>query len=111
MRTTSARAATAIGILTLVTACGDARLDKLSLGVTKDSAAAIIGETPHRAVSYVTAGKVWEVQFYPRNPAGDADSIPWRKMSPVVFIENKAVGWGWGWWGRESIRQNIVMPK
>jgi len=111
MRKTSARAVSALGILALLTACGDTRLDKLSLGVTKDSAAAIIGETPHRTLSYITAGKLWEVQLYPRNPVGDADSIAWRKMSPVVFIDHKAVGWGWSWWGRESAKQNIIMPK
>lgn len=111
MRQTNVLAAAALATMFLLTACGDARLDKLSLGISKDSAATIIGDPPHREASYLTAGKLWEVQFYARASAGATDTIPWRKMSPVVFIDHKAVGWGWGWWGGESSKQHIAMPE
>ena len=110
MRQTHARAAAALATLFLLAACGDARLNKLTLGISKDSAAAAIGDTPHRELSYLTAGKNWEVQLYARSSASPKDSIPWRKMSPVVFIDHKVVGWGWGWWGGASRKQNIPRP-
>jgi len=102
---------TVIASMTFLAGCGDARLDKLSLGISKDSVAAAIGEPPHREVSYMTAGKLWEVQFYSRGSVNPKDSVPWRKMSPVVFIDHKAVGWGWSWWGNASKKQNIAMPR
>ena len=102
--------ALAIASIALVAACGDARLDKLALGITKDSAAAVIGDVPHRELSYLTAGKVWEIQLYSRGSASPKDSIRWRKMSPVVFIDHKTVGWGWSWWAREAKQQGIAMP-
>ena len=32
-------------------------------------------------------------------------------MSPVVFVDGKAVGWGWGWWDGASKKQGIAMPQ
>jgi hypothetical protein len=110
MRARIPTAVTAIASLALLAACGDVRLDKLSLGISKDSAAAAIGEPPHREVSYQSSGKLWEVQFYARGSVNPKDSIRWRKMSPVVFIDHKAVGWGWSWWGGAAKKQNIAMP-
>ena len=110
MRLTNARGMTALAAMILLAACGDARLDKLSLGISTDSATALVGEAPHRTISMMTAGKVWEVQLYSRSTAADGDSLPWREMSPVVFIDHKTVGWGWGWWGGEAAKQGIVMP-
>lgn len=111
MRQTHFRAALALTTVTLLAACGDARLDKLALGISKDSTAAVIGDKPHRTISLLTGGKVWEVQFYARSAVADTDSVAWRKMSPVVFIDQKSVGWGWGWWGGASVKQGIAMPK
>ena len=111
MRHAIVRAVAALAALTLLAACRDARLDKLALGISADSAAKLIGDAPHRSNTFLTAGKQWEVQFYARGSAVPADSIPWRKMSPVIFIDGKAVGWGWGWWSGTSKKQNIAMPK
>jgi hypothetical protein len=105
------RAVAALAALTLLAACGDARLDKLTLGISADSATKAIGDAPHRTLSYLTGGKQWAIQFYARNSAGPADSLPWRKMSPVVFIDGKAVGWGWSWWNGAARKQGIAMPK
>jgi hypothetical protein len=96
--------------MAMLAACGDARLDKLSLGISKDSAAAVIGAIPHRELSYLTSGKLWEVQFYARGSVNPKDSVAWHKMSPVVFVDHKTVGWGWSWWAGTSKKQNIPMP-
>ncbi len=111
MRHATFRAGLALATLTLLAACGDARLDKLALGITKDSAAVLIGEKPHRTISMLTAGKLWDVQFYARSAVADTDSVAWRRMSPVVFIGHQAVGWGWSWWSGAAIKQGIAMPK
>ena len=111
MRHVTFRAGLALATMTTLAACGDARLDKLALGISKDSATAVIGDKPHRTISMLTAGKVWEVQFYARSAVGAADSVPWRKMSPVVFLDEKSVGWGWSWWGGAAAKQGIAMPK
>ena len=111
MRQKTFRAAATLATLTLLAACADARLDKLALGISKDSVAALIGDTPHRTNAYLTAGKQWEVQFFARSTTAAKDSVPWRKMSPVVFIDGKTVGWGWGWWSGASKKQKIAMPK
>jgi hypothetical protein len=110
MRQTHLRAALALATLTLLAACGDARLDKLSLGISKDSAAAAMGEAPHTTITELTGGKVWDVQFYARSAVGAKDSVAWRAMSPVVFIDHKVVGWGWSWWGDAAKKQGIAMP-
>lgn len=111
MRHANFRAGLALATMTTLAACSDARLDKLSLGISTDSATALVGEKPHRTISMLTASKQWDVQFYARSAAADADSVPWRKMSPVVFIDHKAVGWGWSWWGGAAAKQGIAMPK
>ncbi|MGH7592706.1 MAG: hypothetical protein ACRELE_02490, partial [Gemmatimonadales bacterium] len=89
MRYTDTRAAAVLAITIVVTACGDSRLDKLALGISKDSAVTLIGEPPHREASYLTAGKLWEIQLYSRGTAAATDSLPWRQMSPVVFVDHK----------------------
>jgi hypothetical protein len=110
MRSNTVRLASALALATFLAACGDARLDKLTLGISKDSAAALIGEAPHRSFSLITAGKIWEIQLYARSSVAAGDSLPWRAMSPVVFIDHQTVGWGWSWWGKEAAKQGIVMP-
>lgn len=111
MRHATIRAGLALATITTLAACSDARLDKLAIGISKDSASALIGEKPHRTIPMLTAGKVWEIQFYARSAVTDADSVAWRKMSPVVFLDEKTVGWGWSWWGGAAAKQGIAMPK
>ncbi len=110
MHRNTSRAAATFAALLLLAGCGDARLDKLALGISKDSADAAIGAAPHRTAGYLTAGKQWEVRFYSRSTANATDSIAWRKMSPVVLINGKVVGWGWSWWKGASKKNGIGMP-
>ena len=76
-----------VGVVAL-SACGDSRLKKLSVGIEKDSVAVLMKtDSPHTAASYVTGGKLWEIQFYPTKEVALTDSVDWRDMSPVVFAE------------------------
>lgn len=103
--------ALAAASLMILAACADARLEKLTLGMNKEAVASAIGDAPHRTATYFTAGKSWDLQLYSRSSADQKDSIVWRKMSPVVFIDDKAVGWGWSWWSGEAAKEKIAMPE
>lgn len=111
MRGWTSRAVPALLLLVAVTACGDSRLKKLSVGIEKDSVAVLMKtDSPHRTPSYLTGGKLWEVQFYTREPAAITDSVAERKMSPVVFAEGKVTGWGWDYWEKQAKTLNIPVP-
>ena len=110
MRAPLLTASLAIAVIASLAGCGDSRLDKLSIGITKDSASHAMGDVPHRELSYLTGGKIWEIQLYSRGSADAKDSIRWRAMSPVIFINHRVVGWGWSWWKGEAAKQNIAMP-
>lgn len=103
------RAFTVIAIVGLA-ACGDARLKKLSTGIEKDSLAVVMGDEPHRAESYQTAGKFWEIRLYARGNEAAEDSVEWSKLSPVVMADGKVVGWGWDYWRKEAETLNIPVP-
>ncbi len=92
-------------------ACGDSRLKKLSAGISKDSVAVVMKtDSPHTAASYLTGGRLWEIQFYTRNEVALTDSVDWREMSPVVFADGKVTGWGWNYWDKQSTNLQIPMP-
>ena len=75
-------------------ASGDARLEQLSAGISKDSALKVMGATPPvRTDPFLTDGKFIEVMYFA--PAGSTDSLPDREMSPLVTVDGKLVGWGW----------------
>lgn len=110
MRAPLLTASLAIAAIASLAGCGDSRLNMLSIGITGDSASHAMGDVPHRELSYLTAGKLWEVQFYSRGTVDPKDSVNWREMSPVIFINHRVVGWGWGWWSGEAAKQKIAMP-
>lgn len=100
-----------LGTLLLTTACGDSRLKNLSIGIDRDSVAAVMGsDAPHRSESYLLEGRFWEIFYYTRGDAAGSDSLPWRELSPVVLADSKVAGWGWDYWEREAARLNITVP-
>ena len=110
MHPKTSRTVVALASLLVLAACSDKRLDNLTIGIAKDSVDKVIGDAPHRTAGYITAGKQWEVRLYSRSKSDAKDSIAWRKMSPVVLIDGKTVGWGWSWWGGASKKNGIGMP-
>ncbi len=100
----------ALTLLSL-TACGDARLKKLSVGIDKDSLAVLMAaDAPHTSASYLADGKYWELMMYPRKDAAAGDSIGWREMSPVVATDGKVVGWGWTYLDETATKQGFQVP-
>ncbi len=63
---------------------------------------------------YLVAGKRYDVLYFtPENdkekklpfgqpPMKKADSIPYRRLTPIVFVDNKLAGRGWDFWDSAS---------
>ena len=71
-------AAPALGLLFL-SACGDkadARLEKLSAGISKDSVLAVMGvEKPQRVDPFLINGQFIEAMYFPKSGAADSASV------------------------------------
>jgi hypothetical protein len=93
---------------TLLTACEDKRVKQLDTGITRDSALSVMshdlkpGSGPdslpnvYRRARYLVNGKNLEVLFFTSNDEkAGKDSVPTRKLTPIVFLENKLIGRGW----------------
>lgn len=104
--------AAAIAAVTMgLTACGDQRLTKLHEGMPADSVAIVLkDDAPHRKLSYLTAGRQWDVRLYSQKPVAEADSVAWRALSPVVLTDGKVVAWGWGGWEKLAAKIGVPVP-
>jgi len=86
----------ALALAAALAACssGDARFKQLTVGISKDSALKVMGAAqPLRVDGYLIAGKSLEVLYFA--PAGTADSLPDRQLSPLVAVNGQLIGWGW----------------
>ena len=125
----------AIGIALVLTACEDKRIKQLNLGITRDSAIQVIAQNLKGGKSdaypnvfmreqYLSNGKSYEVLYFTPNnekftPAKRKDSndttsaeahVPWKKLTPLVFIDNKLAGKSWSMW--DSLSKVLsVAPK
>lgn len=129
------RNALAVGVLSLaslVVACEDKRVKQLDTGITRDSAVSVIshdlpaGSPPdslpnvYTRGQYLVNGKTIEVLYFnPNNkkapdingPAAKLkDSIPLRKLTPIVFLQNRMVGKGWDVWDSVAKANKIPVP-
>lgn len=96
-------------IFAAISGCTDTHLKRLSVGMPRDSVNALMGTNPpHRAASYLTAGKTWDVLMFAPRKAAASDSIPWRKLNVVVLANGRVVGWGWSWW--EKFAPGLAIP-
>ena len=46
--------------------------------------------------------------FTPNNEKAGKDSVPWKKLTPIVFVENRLVAKGWPGW--DSIASANKIP-
>ncbi len=92
----------AAAALILVSACAkeDPRVQNLGVGISKDSAFAVM-ELPdtERGEAYQMNGQYIEA-FVVRKQGveGPRDSLSRKQMTPVVVIGGKVTGWGWDHW-------------
>jgi hypothetical protein len=99
----SIRALPLIAVLILA-ACGDARVRKLGVGMTRDSALKILAlDTPtpdslphvYRSDRYLINGMT-EIWFYtPTRAKAPKDTVPEKDLTPIVMHDGKLTGWGW----------------
>jgi hypothetical protein len=96
-----------------ITACGprpDPRLEKLTEGITQDSVFRVMGDTATRSDAFLMNGKLIGALYFARPGASDSASRTDRKMSPVVLVEGKVVGWGWETWDSVAAANSIRVP-
>lgn len=109
------RMAPALALFTAVAACApkeDPRLKDLTVGISKDSAIAIMGgERPSRVDPYLVGGQYIESMLFiqPGTQPVGVDTLPDRKRSPVVMINGNVAGWGWGFWDSVSTANGIPL--
>ena len=90
----------------------DPRLEHLTVGMGKDSALAVMQWQPTKLEPYLVAGQYIEGMFYARPGTTDSASRQPRKMTPVVLVNGKLIGWGWEVWDSMAVKYNIpVAPK
>ena len=109
-----ARTLLAVALGTLATmGCtkDDARLKDLTVGITKDSALAVLGvRTGERPASYLIRGQMIEAIMVRREGIeGPLDSLPRKDYNPVVIINGQLAGWGWKYW--DSLSQEIGLTQ
>jgi hypothetical protein len=93
---------------TFLVACEDKRVKQLDTGITRDSALSILsqdlkpGSGPdsfpnvYRRARYLIKGKNYEVLFFtPNNEKAGKDSVETKKLTPLLFVDNKMIGRGW----------------
>jgi hypothetical protein len=105
-----------------LTACGDSRVRGLSEGISKDSALKILGEGAPEGDSlrniykhdrYLVEGAMYDVYLFdPKNRKAWVDkSVPDKELTPVVFVNNKVEGWGWGDMDELAQKHNIQVRR
>ena len=94
-------------------ACGrsDQRLERLSVGIPKDSMLQVMGvEKPRRVDPYLVNGHYIEALYFAKLGA-DSGSIPDREMAPVVVIDGVLAAWGWKSWDSIAAANKIPVAK
>ena len=120
------------GALGLLVACEDKRVSQLDTGITRDSAVTVLAQkitgggsdsfpNVYTREQYLIAGKMHEVLFYsPTNKKLDTDAnkakttkdtLAWKALTPLVFVENKLVAKGWPAWDSISTANHIPLKK
>lgn len=126
--------AAGLASVVLVSACEDKRVKELSKGISRDSAMNIVKQDAkpnglttdsfpnvYTREQYLIAGKSMDILYFtPENdkakvlpfgqkPTRKEDSIPFRKLTPLVFVNNKLAGRGWPFWDSVSTANKIPL--
>ncbi|MDE3152498.1 MAG: hypothetical protein KGL93_09670 [Gemmatimonadota bacterium] len=125
MRTCVVRRSTlalgALAALTLIAGCQDKRVQQLQAGITRDSVLSVTAQgtqgsdsmpSIYKRDQYLINGKTLEVLYFDsQNRKAGRDSVPLRKLTPLVMLDNKLVGKGWPVWDSVAAANKIPVPK
>jgi hypothetical protein len=86
-------------------ACGDSRINKLTPGISRDSALKVINEGTsgdslarvYKQETYLVNGQMTNVLFYNKDGVKqkqDSTLAP-KAQTPIVTVGGKVTGWGW----------------
>jgi hypothetical protein len=114
----------ALSAAMLLAACQDKRVKAIDTGITRDSVMSVIshdlkpGTGPdslpniYKRDRYLIAGKNYEVLYFTSNDEKQGkDSVPLSKLTPIVVLNNKVIGKGWGYWDSVSTANKIPVQK
>jgi hypothetical protein len=124
---------TAFCALVALAACEDKRVKALDAGISRDSAVSVIAKDAKEAKGgggpdsfpnvytreqYLIAGKNYEILYFtPENVKRSTvngtiikDTL-WKKLTPLVFVDNKMVAKGWDKWDSISNANKIPLKK
>jgi hypothetical protein len=109
------------GALILLVACEDKRVSQLDTGITRDSAVSVLAQKITGGGSdsfpnvywrdrYLIDAKTYEVLYFaPHNEKKGKDSVAWKTLTPLVFIDNRLVAKGWPGWDSISAAHRIPL--
>lgn len=112
-----------VGAAIALAACTDKRVAQLDTGITRDSAVTVIAQdlkggghdsfpNVYKRSRYLINGKTYEVLFFTSNNEKEGkDTVKSKKLTPLVFVENKLVGKGWEYWDSVSTANHIPLEK
>ena len=122
----SALTIAALSSAIILAACEDKRVSQLDTGITRDSALSVIshdvkpGGGPdsfpnvYTRDRYLINGKNYEVLYFTPNnekiEKAGKDTIPKRRLTPIVFMENRLLGRGWPFWDSVAATMKIPVP-
>jgi len=100
-----------------IAACGDARINKLTAGITRDSALKVINEGAsgdslarvYKQETYLMNGQTTNVLFYNKDGTKQASdsSLEAKAQVPIVTVGGKVTGWGWEHYDSVAKAQNF----
>jgi len=106
----------------IIIACGDSRLEKVSTGISRDSALAIINEGTsgdslarvYRQETYLLPNKngnafLGNILFYDKRGRKQAEdsTVAANETTPIVLSDGKVIGWGWTFYDSLAKANNI----
>ena len=109
----------AITATVALAACEDKRVKELKTGITRDSAVSVLAQdvkgggrdslpNVYKRSRFLIAGKTYEVLYFtPNNEKATKDTVPMKKLTPLVFVDNQLVAKGWPAWDSVSKANNI----
>jgi len=120
----------------LLAACEDKRVKNLDTGITRDSAVTVIAHdlkpgaptdsfpNVYTRERFLLNGKNVEVLYFtPENDkapaqvkgrvpsAGPDTIIPYKRLTPLVFVDNRLAGRGWPYWDSVATANKIPLKK